>query len=67
MKPAGPIIRRKFCDAIPAGKKNDLSEPAVQGVQYCDTLFKIERYCLEQGYTAEQRHAYLENKHLHFI
>ena len=55
-------IRRKFCDAIPAGKKNDLSEPAVQGVQYCDTLFKIERYCREQGYTAEQRHAYRNKK-----
>lgn len=55
-------IRRKFCDAIPSGKKGDLSEPAVQGVQYCDALFKIERYCREQGFTAEQRHAYRNKK-----
>ena len=55
-------IRRKFCDAIPAGKQGDLSEPAVQGVQYCDALFKIERYCREQKFTAEQRHAYRNKK-----
>ena len=55
-------IRRKFCDAIPAGKKDDLSEPAVQGVQYCDKLFAIERYCRENGYTPEQRHAFRNKK-----
>ena len=55
-------IRRKFCDAIPAGKQGDLSEPAVQGVQYCDALFKIERYCREKKFTAEQRHAYRNKK-----
>ena len=55
-------IRRKFCDAIPAGKKDDLSEPAVQGVQYCDKLFAVERYCRENGYTYEQRHAFRNRK-----
>ena len=55
-------IRRKFCDAIPSGKKNDLNEPAVQGVQYCDKLFAIERYCRENGYTYEQRHAFRNKK-----
>ncbi len=51
-------IRRYFCDAISSGKKDDLSEPAVQGVQYCDKLFAIERWCRENGYTHEQRHEY---------
>ena len=55
-------IRRYFCDAIPAGKKNDLSEPAVQGVHYCDQLFAVERYCREHRHTAEQRHAYRNKK-----
>ena len=55
-------IRRKFCDAIPVGKKDDLSETAVQGVQYCDKLFAIERYCRENGYTHEQRHAFRNKK-----
>ena len=55
-------IRRKFCDAIPAGKKDDLSEPAVQGVQYCDKLFAIERYCRENKFTHEQRHGFRNKK-----
>ncbi len=55
-------IRRKFCDAIPSGKQDDLSEPAVQGVQYCDKLFSIERYCRENGYTHEQRHEFRNKK-----
>ena len=55
-------IRRKFCDAIPTGKKDDLSEPAVQGVQYCDKLFAIERYCRENSYTPEQRHSFRNKK-----
>ena len=55
-------IRRKFCDAIPSGKQDDLSEPAVQGVQYCDRLFAIERYCRENGYTYEQRHSFRNKK-----
>ena len=37
-------IRRYFIDAIPKGKQYDYSQPAVQGVQYCDRLFRIEDY-----------------------
>jgi hypothetical protein len=55
-------IRRYFCDAIPTGKKDDLSEPAVQGVQYCDRLFAIERYCREQCYTYEKRYEFRKKK-----
>ena len=55
-------IRRKFCDAIPAGKRDDLSEPAVQGVQYCDKLFAIERYCRTNGFNFEQRHKFRNKK-----
>ena len=35
-------IRRYFIDAVPKGKQFDYSQPAVQGVQYCDQLFRIE-------------------------
>ena len=55
-------IRRYFCDAIPAGKKDDLTEPAVQGVQYCDKLFAIERYCRENHLTFEKRHEFRNRK-----
>ncbi len=55
-------IRRKFCDAIPSGKQNDLSDPAVQGVQYCDRLFAIERYCRENRFTYEKRHEFRNRK-----
>jgi len=48
--------------AIPAGKQGDLSEPAVQGVQYCEALFKIERYCREHKFTAKQHHEYRNKK-----
>lgn len=34
-------------DAVPKGKQDDLSVPAVQAVQYCDKLFMHERYCKE--------------------
>lgn len=37
-------IRRYFVDAIPKGKALDYSQPAVQGVRYCDRLFQIEDY-----------------------
>jgi len=55
-------IRRKFCDAIPSGKQDDLSEPAVQGVQYCDRLFAIERYCRENKFDCEKRHEFRNKK-----
>ncbi len=51
-------IRRYFLDAVPKGKKDDLAEPAVQGVKYCDKLFMHERYCREKGYSHEQRKDY---------
>ena len=51
-------LRRGFFDAIPKGKKSDLSEPSVQAVQYCDKLFRHERYCTEKGFTHEQRKEY---------
>ena len=35
-------IRRYFIEAVPKGKQFDYSQPAVQGVQYCDQLFRIE-------------------------
>ena len=35
-------IRRYFIDAVPKGKQYDYSQPAVQGVQYCNRLFAIE-------------------------
>ncbi len=35
-------IRRYFIDAVPKGKEYDYTQPAVQGVQYCNKLFAIE-------------------------
>ena len=37
-------IRRYFIDAVPKGKQYDYSQPAVQGVQYCNRLFAIEDF-----------------------
>ena len=51
-------VRRYFMDAIPKGRQDDLSDPAVQAVQYCDKLFMHERYCKEHGYSFEQRKEY---------
>lgn len=51
-------VRRYFMDAIPKGKQDDLSVPAVQAVQYYDKLFMHERYCKEHGYTFEQGKEY---------
>ena len=48
-------LRRYFLDAVPKGKKDDLSEPAAQGVQYCDRLFAYERRSRELGHSYEQR------------
>lgn len=44
-------LRRYFIDAIPAGKENDLNEPAVQGRTYIDKLFDYERSYKEKGYS----------------
>ena len=47
-------LRRYFIDAIPAGKENDLNEPAVQGRVYIDKLFDFERRYKEKGYSFEK-------------
>jgi len=57
-------VRRYFNDAIPQGKENDYSDPASQGVVYCDKLFAIEKFCREHQYTYEQRHDYRLEKAL---
>lgn len=51
-------IRRYFVEAVPKGKENDVSEPSVQGVLYCDKLFEYERIAKEKGYTYEKRKEY---------
>jgi len=47
-------IRRYFVDAIPKGHEYDYSEPAVQGVQFCDKLFAIERRMKEKQYSYDK-------------
>jgi hypothetical protein len=34
----------------------------VQGVQYCDKLFAIERYCRDNKLTFEKRHEFRNKK-----
>jgi len=48
-------IRRYLYEAIPAGRGNDLTHPAVQGVMYCNKLFEYERKYAEKGLSAKQR------------
>lgn len=47
-------IRRYFVRAIPKGHDSDMSEPAVQGVMYCDKLFRYEAIYAAKGYSAMQ-------------
>lgn len=51
-------IRRAFADAIPKGSEKDFSNPAVQGVEYCDKLFYYERMANDKGFTYEERKKY---------
>ena len=51
-------VRRYFNDAVPQKKKMDYSDPALQGVIYCDKLFAVERHCSEHGFSAKQRYNY---------
>ena len=37
-------IRRYFVEAIPKGKESDYTDPAVQGMLYCNKLFEYERF-----------------------
>ena len=41
-------IRRYLLEAIPKGHEDDMTEPAVQGVMYCNKLFEYERKYAEQ-------------------
>ena len=56
-------VRRYFVDAVPKGKELDYSQPAVQGVLFCDKLFWYERYAREHNMTAEERYNYRLEKH----
>ncbi len=47
-------IRRYFYDAIPKGKEYDISHPAVQGVEYCNHLFRYEEKFKKNKYSYEQ-------------
>ena len=48
-------ISRYLLEAIPKGHEKDYSDPAVQGVLYCDKLFEYERRYLAKGLSPEQR------------
>lgn len=50
-------IRRYLYEAIPSGRGNDLTHPAVQGVMYCNKLFEYERKYAEKGLSPKQRYA----------
>ena len=47
-------IRRYFHDAIPKGKEYDISYPAVQGVEYCNRLFRYEENFKKNQYSYEK-------------
>ena len=48
-------VRRYFIDAVPKGKEYDYSNPAVQGVQFCNKLFQYEDSYKKKGYSYEKR------------
>ena len=47
-------IRRYLLEAIPKGHEKDYSNPAVQGVLYCNKLFEYERSYKEKGLSFKQ-------------
>ena len=47
-------IRRYLLEAIPKGKEKDFSDPAVQGVLYCNKLFEYERSYKAKGFSHKQ-------------
>lgn len=47
-------IRRYFHDAIPKNKAYDISHPVVQGVEYCNRLFRYEEKFKKNKYSYEQ-------------
>ena len=46
--------RRYLIDAIPKGKEDDMTQPAVQGVIYTDKLFSLERDIHQKNKTADE-------------
>lgn len=49
-------IRRYLLEAVPKGQEKDYSNPAVQGVLYCNKLFEYERIYREKGLSFKQIH-----------
>lgn len=49
-------VRRYLIDAIPKGKQYDYTNPAVQGVQYCNKLFEIEDSINKKHVSYEERY-----------
>lgn len=49
-------IRRYLLEAIPKGHEKDYSNPAVQGVLYCNKLFEYERTYKEKELSFKQIH-----------
>lgn len=49
-------IRRYFMEAIPKGHEKDFTNPAVQGVLYCNKLFDYERIYKEKNLSYTQRY-----------
>ena len=47
-------IRRYLLQAIPKGHERDYTEPAVQGLMYCNKLFEYERRYREKGLSFKQ-------------
>lgn len=47
-------VRRYFLEAIPKGHEKDYTDPALQGVLYCDKLFAYERSYKEKGFSHKQ-------------
>ena len=43
-----------FLEAIPKGKEKDYTDPAVQGLLYCNKLFEYERGYREKGLSYKQ-------------
>ena len=47
-------VRRYLLEAIPKGHEKDYTDPALQGVLYCDKLFAYERSYKEKGLSHKQ-------------
>jgi len=54
-------VRRYLIEAVPKGKEYDYSNPAVQGVQYCNKLFQYEDF-IQHLYCCLIRHEELPLK-----